>query len=125
MAGEQKTVIQLLDDLAIKIMIVEPGDLSAIGDLLEVFESLLCHDGLANNKKLSVMIDALKKVFEGMIMGEYSDSQECFDGLINSVTVLQEVERGDESNIGKFCGYLQATGYKLDASVFGLSEAFF
>ncbi len=122
MANEQKSIMQLLDDLAVKILIVEPGDLSAVGELLEIFESLLGHDGLQEKTTLLSMIDALKKVFEGMIMGEYSDSSECFDGLIQSVTVLQEVERDDDSNIEKFCGYLQATGYDVDASAFGVSE---
>lgn len=123
MAEEQKAIMQLLDDLAVKILIVEPGDLSAIGDLLEVFESLLAHEDMGENKVLASMIDALKKVFEGMIMGEYSDTQECFDGLINSVTVLQEVERGDDANIATFCGYLKATGYEIDAADFGVEDS--
>jgi two-component system chemotaxis sensor kinase CheA len=122
MVSEQKTIMQLLDDLAVQILIVEPGDLSAVGELLEILESLLGHEGIHDNQNLSAMVDALKKVFEGMIMGEYSDSRECFDGLIKSVTILQEIERGDEANIDKFCGFLQATGFELDVQAFGVSD---
>ncbi len=122
MADAQKAIEQLLDDLAVKIMNVEPGDLSAIGELLEIFDSLLGHADMAEQPMMVSMVDALKKVFEGMIMGEYSDSQECFDGLINSITVLQEVERGDDANMGVFCEYLQATGYEIDPAVFGISS---
>ena len=122
MVNEQKTIMQLLDDLAVQVLIVEPGDLSAVGELLEILELLLGHEGIHENQHFLAMVDALKKVFEGMIMGEYSDSQECFDGLIQSVTIMQEVERCDESNMSRFCGFLQAAGYEIDAQVFGVSS---
>lgn len=61
MADEQISVSQLLDDLAIKILVVEPGDLSAVGDLLEVSEKLLGHAEVVDKPVLAKMADAFKR----------------------------------------------------------------
>ncbi|MEN8257421.1 MAG: chemotaxis protein CheA [Thermodesulfobacteriota bacterium] len=123
MADEQMSVSQLLDDLAIKILVVEPGDLSAVGDLLEVSEKLLSHVEVQGLSVLEKMVDAFKKVLEASIMGELSDSPENFDRLGQSVTMMQEASRGGEADGSSFCKLFKEIGLEIDPAEFGVAGA--
>lgn len=114
-------VSQLLDDLAIKILVVEPGDLSAVGDLLEVAEKLLGNAGVKASPVLEKMVEAFKKVLEASIMGELADSPENFDRLGQSVSLMQEVARGGAGDVQAFCKIFKEIGYKIDSSDFGVA----
>lgn len=119
MADEQISVSQLLDDLAIKILVVEPGDLSAVGDLLEVSEKLLGHADVEAKPVLAKMADAFKKALEAMIMGEIPDSADNFDRLGQAVSLMQEVNRDDGADPQVFTALLTAMGYSVDPADFG------
>ena len=119
MADEQISVSQLLDDLAIKILVVEPGDLSAVGDLLEVSEKLLGHAEVVDKPVLAKMADAFKKALEAVIMGEIPDSPENFDRLGQAVSLMQEVNRDDAADPHAFTALLTAMGYSVDPADFG------
>lgn len=120
MADEQMSVSQLLDDLAIKILVVEPGDLSAVGDLLEVSEKLLGNADVQGTPVLEMMVTAFKKVLEAGIMGEISDSAENYDRLGEGVALMQEVNRGAAGDVPRFCKLCKEIGYEIDPAEFGL-----
>ncbi len=41
MAEVDKTILDSLDGMALKIVLIEPGDLSVVGDILEHLEKIL------------------------------------------------------------------------------------
>ncbi len=120
MADEQISVSQLLDELAIKILVVEPGDLSAVGDLLEVAEKLLGNADVQAIAVLEKMVTAFKKVLEASIMGEISDSPENYDRLGQGVSLMQEVARGGVGDAPAFCKLFKEIGLQIDPAEFGL-----
>ncbi len=122
MADEQISVSQLLDDLAIKILVVEPGDLSAVGDLLEVAEKLLGNADVQAIALLEKMVTAFKKVLEASIMGEISDSSENYDRLGQGVSLMQEVARGGAGDAPAFCKLFTEIGLQIDPAEFGVSS---
>jgi two-component system chemotaxis sensor kinase CheA len=117
--ADEMPVSQLLDDLAIKILVVEPGDLSAVGDLLEVAEKLLGHGDVQASPVLTKMVTAFKKMLEAAIMGELADSADNFDRLGQSVGLMQEVARGSAGDVQTFCNVFRAMGYEIDPAEFG------
>lgn len=121
--ADEMSVSQLLDDLAIKILVVEPGDLSAVGDLLEVSDKLLGHADVQGIPVLEKMVGAFKKVLEACIMGEIPDSVENYDRLGQSVSMMQEVARGAEGDAQAFCQLYKAIGLEIDPAEFGLSAS--
>ncbi|MDR9501132.1 MAG: chemotaxis protein CheA [Desulfurivibrionaceae bacterium] len=113
-------VSHLLDDLAIKILVVEPGDLSAVGELLESADKLLDHAEVQQGAVLEKMVAAFKKVLEASIMGELPDSPENFDRLAQSVSFMQEASRNEMADLNAFCRLFTEIGFVLDAAEFGI-----
>lgn len=121
MAAEFKKIKELLDDLAVKIMMVEPGDLSAIGDLLENSEAILADSEVGELPILGTMVATFKDVLGAIIMAELSDSQTIYDHLAKTITLMQEICRdptGADRVGADFVSHIQATGYEIDASAF-------
>lgn len=71
MAEVAKELSEYLDDMALKILMVEPGDLSVVGELLELTEQLIAEAG---NKDGQTAILEMAKSFDvalqKIIMGE-------------------------------------------------------
>ena len=55
MSSDAQKQSDLLDEIAVKIMMVEPGDLSAVGELLELLEKLQESAGAASSAILQQM----------------------------------------------------------------------
>ncbi|MDH3394192.1 MAG: Hpt domain-containing protein, partial [Desulfobulbaceae bacterium] len=96
MAEAERELSEYLDDMALKILMVEPGDLSVVGELLELTEQLIAESG--NHGEQTALLgmgksfnDALQKI----IMGELADSAENFDQLGQCIVQMQEVLRKD------------------------------
>ncbi|MCD6390092.1 MAG: Hpt domain-containing protein, partial [Desulfobulbaceae bacterium] len=117
MAAAERSLSIILDDIALKIMMVEPGDLSTIGELLELADECINSDESQKQPVSVEMAQSFKSVFEQLIMGEVSDSSESYDHLGQCVSLMQEMERSgceDETITGRFCDHLRQTGYKID-----------
>ncbi len=121
--ADKMLVSHLLDDLAIKILVVEPGDLSAVGELLESADKLLAHAEVQQKAVLEKMVAAFKKVLEASIMGELPDSPENFDRLAQSVSFMQEASRNEMADVHAFCRLFTEIGCVLDAADFGISSS--
>lgn len=117
--NEMSTV---LDEMALKILIVEPGDLSVVGELLDLVEQLLPSQDGTDPTRLAQMAAVFKEVLEKIVMGELADTADNFDRLGKCITQMQETVRkegeADESIIKQFCDSVKATGFALDEQRF-------
>jgi two-component system chemotaxis sensor kinase CheA len=116
MVGAQQSVNGLLDDMAVKIMMIEPGDLSAVGELLEVLERLSAHEDMASQAVLSQMARAFQAALGDLIMGELPDTAESYQQLAECISRMQEVRRDndDRQALSAFCNHLDSIGFRFD-----------
>ena len=115
-----KAVSELLDDMALKILMVEPGDLSVVGDLLDLGERLVTCKENANTPVLQGMGKAFRAALEKIIMAELPDSAENYELLGRCLAQMQEVVRkegvADEATLNAFAASLGGVGYTVDAA---------
>ena len=119
MAAAERSLSVILDDIALKIMMVEPGDLSIIGELLDLADECINSDESQKQPVSVEMAQSFKSVLEQLIMGDVSDSTESYDHLGQCVSLMQEMERRgceDETMTGRFCDHLRQTGYEIDSA---------
>ncbi|MFH1216549.1 MAG: chemotaxis protein CheA [Pseudomonadota bacterium] len=126
MADERERACDLLDEMAVKIMVVEPGDLSFMGELLELLEKLSVSDEIASMPPLLQMATSFQQALQKVIMGELADSTECYARLGECISRMQEVARGSKGHsvVNAFCTHLTSIGFKTDqGSLFGVEAA--
>ncbi len=116
-----RPVSAILEDIAVKIMMVEPGDLSTVGELLELAEEI---SGIENCQlpRLVEMARAFQDALGRLIMAEISDSSENYEHLGQCVALMQELERvgrEDEGITAEFIDHLQQMGCKVDIKQLG------
>ncbi len=121
MSRDKEAVSEILDEMALKILMVEPGDLSVVGELLGAAEELLGSGAeTAQLPVLHGMAGAFKAALEKMIMGELPDSAENYEHLGQGIVQMQEAvrkgEEMDEAGITAFAQHLSEAGYPLTAA---------
>ncbi|OGR04469.1 MAG: chemotaxis protein CheA [Deltaproteobacteria bacterium RIFOXYD12_FULL_50_9] len=118
MAKADLALPDFLDNMALKILMVEPGDLSVVGELLELVEQMLtspvikAFPGLVKTGRLFVI------VLQKMIMGELPDDNENYERLGQCISLMQDVVRtegrGDEKIFEQAVGVFAQTGLVID-----------
>lgn len=125
MTKAEKTPLDILDEMATKILMVEPGDLSLIGELLDLLEQLLSDSNFSKLALLNHMAAVYKEALEKIIMGELSDSAENYDHLGQCITQMHEAVRkgdqADDSVAQEFCKRMKEIGISVDKDAFGCS----
>ncbi|MHB1015596.1 MAG: chemotaxis protein CheA, partial [Desulfurivibrionaceae bacterium] len=121
MAVGHKPLSDLLDEVALKILMIEPGDLSIVGELLDLIEKLLPGHAPANTPGvIQRMAVAFKGALEKLIMGELADSAENYDLLGQCVTEMQESSRKEgqpgEKIIEQFCANMKKIGFPMETA---------
>lgn len=114
MANKAKAMDDYLDEMALKVLMIEPGDLSVVGELLELTERLMA--SAAEAPRMAGMAGAFHQALERIVMGEVADSAENFDRLAQCIVQMQEVSRKGEAGdapLRLFCEHLTATGFPL------------
>ncbi len=95
--AEKKTLAEILDEMAIKILAIEPGDLSVVGELITLVEDLCGSPDTAELPFLLPMGKAFNDVLGMIIMGDADDSADSFQKLGECIGYMQEVVRkGDK-----------------------------
>jgi len=93
---------KMLDDMALKIMMVEPGDLSVVGELVTLVEALVEKAGANGMPVLQRLARSFGEVVNRLVMTELDDSQENFDLLGQNISVMQELcRKGDNDPEGE------------------------
>ncbi len=97
MAEEANTLDKLLDDLALKIMMVDPGDLSVVGDLILDLEDLdKTPDIIKNFPNLKQMALDLRAALGKIVMTDIDDSAENFDIVGQCIGLMEEIYRKND-----------------------------
>ncbi|MBU1404557.1 MAG: chemotaxis protein CheA [Proteobacteria bacterium] len=131
MTNGHKPLSDLLDEMALKILMIEPGDLSIVGELLDLIEQLLPGRAAADTPVvIQRMAVAFKGALEKFIMGELADSAENYEYLGQCITEMQESARKEghpgENILAQFCDNMKKIGLAVDPSslVGGTAAAF-
>lgn len=129
MSAGHKPLSDLLDEMALKILMIEPGDLSIVGELLDLIEKLLPGQAAADVPMvIQRMAAAFKGALEKFIMGELADSAENYDLLGQCISEMQESARKEgrpgEKTLEQFCDNMKEIGVSLQPSaLMGTAEA--
>ncbi|MFH1060101.1 MAG: hypothetical protein V1797_15670, partial [Pseudomonadota bacterium] len=99
----------LLDDLAAEAMVLEPGDLMTYGDVLSRLEQLLVVAEGLGAATFHQLLNGLKALMEGMILGQIPDQGQGVTGLTGGISLAQAVLRG-EAGEADVAGFLAAQG---------------
>lgn len=116
MTEKVRPVLDILDELALKIMMVEPGDLSVVGELVSLVEEVAKASDIEEFSAILKMAGELEKVFGLIIMAELDDSSESYDQIGRCISQMQEAHRkgGEcEEAIRNFNSALQKMGYVI------------
>jgi len=121
MTDGHKPLPDLLDEVALKILMIEPGDLSIVGELLDLIDKLLPGSAAPDTPMvIQQMAVAFKGALGQLIMGELADSAENYDLLGQCVSEMQESARKegkpDEKMIEQFCLNMKKIGVSLQPS---------
>jgi len=108
------TIAAQLDEMALKIMMVEPGDLSVVGELVVLVEALQSLEGIEEYPALKRMGRALRVVIGKIVMNELLDSAKNYDLLGQCIGLMQESYRKhgkDDASEKAFTLILDEIGY--------------
>jgi len=88
-----------IDEMALKIMMVEPGDLSVVGELVVLIEELQEFPGIEAYPGLMRMSQALRAIICKIVMTELPDSAANYERIGQCISLMQEDYRkgGDEA----------------------------
>ncbi len=122
MGAQENTVQAELEQMALKIVLVEPGDLATVGELLEHLERLLTSPEIGSRSRLRSMGAVLWQVLDQIILTTLDDSAENYAHVGEAIGVMQEAARrgedADDRQVAAFCEALRKTGFAVpDAEV--------
>lgn len=120
MSQDEDAVSVILDEMAVKIVMVEPGEFSVVEELLAAAEELVANAELADQLPvLNAMSWALRSTLEQLMTGGGQDTAETYELLGKAVDQLQRVLRKgdymDEAGIAAYARHLSAVGHYVSA----------
>jgi two-component system, chemotaxis family, sensor kinase CheA len=123
MTNRVRTAHDCLEELALKILMIEPGELSAGAELLALAEKLVTTSTAAEASLLTAMSNSFRQALEKITIDEVIANTKNFDHLAQCIIQMQDVDRkrdqaGDKP-LRLFCENLTAAGYPVDADELG------
>ncbi|MCB2185967.1 MAG: chemotaxis protein CheA [Deltaproteobacteria bacterium] len=97
MTDFQEMIAALWDELAAEVMVLEPGDLMAYGEILSQLERLIVAVEGSGQEIMLGLLNGLKSHMEGMILGEVDDPVSGQERLTEGVSLAQGFARGEVS----------------------------
>lgn len=97
MAEQDEVIRSLLDELAAQVLVLDPGDLMAYGDVLSRLEQLSVMVDTGEPAPLSDLVLGLKTYLEAMILGQVDDQDQGVKVLADGISLAQGLGRGDVS----------------------------
>lgn len=118
-ADDSRLISEQLDEMALKMMMIEPGDLSVVGELVVLVEGLGGLAEIGDYPNIAKMGKALEDVLGRIVMAKLPDSAESYDYLGKAIAQIQDLYRkkdADEKVIKAFFEALAGMGYSPDAT---------
>ncbi len=89
----QEKIVQLLNDLAADVVMLEPGDLSSLGPLLKSIEELEKPDVSAGFEYILPRAEQFRDAIVTIIFEEFKEPEKSIELLSTSISEMQEVLR--------------------------------
>ena len=122
---DYKIINEQLDEMALKVMMVEPGDLACVGDLVVLVEALGGFPEIEDFPVLKRMCATLEDVLGQIVMAELPDTAENFELLGKCIVQLQEIFRKKDDapeSEKEYLDTLKTMGYSVDGDDTGSAE---
>jgi two-component system chemotaxis sensor kinase CheA len=88
-----RSLPEQLDEMALKIMMIEPGDLSVVGELVVLVEDLKGIDEISDFPNIAKIGMALEEILSKIVMMELPDSDENYELVGKAIAYAQELYR--------------------------------
>jgi two-component system chemotaxis sensor kinase CheA len=125
MADEMKELTETVDQLAMQIVLVEPGDLATLGSILEPLERIEQTPSSRPLESVKILSKALKTVVEKLILEEFKEPQQAIALLGEGIKIIQaKISRTDEDPpLPEEAGFLERMKSLLGEDKFGFLES--
>ena len=117
--AEDTLISRKFDELALQIMMVEPGDLSELGDLVVLVEGLGQSLEMEEFSVLKRMVKTFEEVLGQIVMAQLDDTAENYEQLGKCITQMQEIYRKNDDDLNAeklFNDSIEAVGYEAKES---------
>ncbi len=102
-----------IEQLALRVVTLDPGDIPAMGEVLNILSSLKQHAESINNLALIELVNGLKEYTEKLILDQESDIAPVEDAITLMQEICRTVEHGEEYT-GNTQALLARLGYETD-----------
>ena len=90
MADDVGKLIEAVDQLALQVVMIEPGDLMALGSILRDIESIETTCLESGFKPVGALSAAVRKLVEKAILNDLKDAQKGFDLMGKGIELIQK-----------------------------------
>ena len=116
MSQDGTQIEKVLDELSLGLVMVDPGDLMALGEVLEKVENLAEAFSADSSPESTLVLDGLKRAVEAIILERVTDKGRTMELVGKGVGLLQQIIRGLGSQFGgDLAAYL--SGLKTEANI--------
>lgn len=93
MSPEETSLRTLLDDLSLGLVMVDPEDLIALGEVLEKVERLAGEFSTPDDDQAGLILTGMQKTLEAIILEQAKDKARAMELVGQGASLLQEAER--------------------------------
>lgn len=93
-----KTLQEILDDIALKAIMLSPDNLVELGELLSKIEEVMAYEDPTLPAAVKKIGGGLKLIIEKIILGEIPDTDITYEKISQTISILQDIcrEKGQE-----------------------------
>lgn len=93
MDKEPKTLQEILDDIALKAIMLSPDNLVELGELLSKIEEVMAYEDPTLPAAVKKIEGGLKLIIEKIILGEIADTDIAYEKISQAISMLQDICR--------------------------------
>ncbi|TSA12595.1 MAG: hypothetical protein D4R73_02120 [Deltaproteobacteria bacterium] len=91
MDTEPKTLLEILDDIALKAIMLTPDNLVELGALLSKIEEVMAYEDPTLPAAVKKIGGGLKLIIEKIILGEIPDTDVAYEKISQAISMLQQM----------------------------------